>query len=230
MQIKHIGQDKNGYFIKVDGKTTARPIRLIKSTPSLASWLSVHPFKNNPNAPLWPNLKGKHYGDQLTYKGVRGMLEKRAKRAGLNKRFYMYLNRHSEITNTVNFLTEGQLRKRHGWTPGSKSPEIYTHLNQTDVDDAMMKHYGVKKEEKDDAESDRPKICSICEMHNDPKSEMCSKCGKPLDLKTALEQEEKEREENNSLREQMDKIRLEMKEKDEKNEKRFRMLEKSNQK
>ena len=211
MQIKHIGQDKNGYFIKVDGKTTARPIRLIKSTPSLAAWLGAHPFKNNPNAPLWPNLSSTNYGDQLTYKGVRDMLLKRAKLAGLNKRFYMYLNRHSEITNTANFLTEGQLRKRHGWTPGSKSPEIYTHLTQGDVDDAMLNHYGLKQPETQE-DNQTPKICSICEMPNEPKSENCTKCGKALSIEAAIAGEEKEENEKNIVLEKLSAMENDMKE------------------
>ena len=198
LQIKHIGQDKNGYFLKVDGKTNARPIRLIKSTPKLAAWLNVHPFRNIPNAPLWPNLSGHNYGDQLTYKAIREMLRKRAKTAGINKRFYMYLNRHSEITNTANFLTEGQLRKRHGWTPGSKSPEIYTHLTQGDVDDAMLNHYGIKKTN-EDTENHPPKICSICDMPNEFNTQSCSKCGKYLTIEAAIIAEEKENEQNQKL-------------------------------
>ena len=210
LQIKHIGQDKNGFFIKVDGKTNARPIRLIKSTPKLAAWLNVHPFRNIPSAPLWPNLSGQNYGDQLTYKAIREMLRKRAKTAGINKRFYMYLNRHSEITNTANFLTEGQLRKRHGWTPGSKSPEIYTHLTQGDVDDAMLNHYGIKKNDEDN-QSNPPKICSICDMPNEFRASSCSKCGKHLTIEAAIIAEEKENEQNQKLIETIDELKEQQK-------------------
>ena len=224
LQIKHIGQDKNVYFIKVDGKTNARPIRLIKSTPSLAAWVNAHPFKNNPEAPLWPNLSSKNYGDQLTYKGVRNMLKNRAKLAGINKRVYMYLNRHSEITNTANFLTEGQLRKRHGWTSGSKSPEIYTHLTQSDVDDAMLSHYGIKKSKHTEDEDEAPKVCSICEMPNDCRDTVCSKCSKPLDIQTAIDMEEKE--EKDSLKKKLEQLEIDSKMKDNDFERRLRVLAK----
>jgi len=142
----------------------------------------------------------------LSYKGFRDMIKKRAEKAGLGKRYYMYLNRHSEITNTANFLTEGQLRKRHGWTAGSKSPEIYTHLTQSDVDDAMFGHYGIKKSEHNEDETKAPRVCSICEMPNEPQSSVCSKCGKPLDVQTAIEIEEKEKQEREETQQKLKKL------------------------
>lgn len=53
LKIKHVKFDQYGGVIHVDGKTGARPVRLIKSTPSLASWYDSHPYKDNPEAPLW---------------------------------------------------------------------------------------------------------------------------------------------------------------------------------
>ncbi|HZS73877.1 MAG TPA: integrase, partial [Candidatus Nitrosotalea sp.] len=38
--IKHVRFDKHGAIIHVDGKTGPRPIRLIRSTPNLASWIN----------------------------------------------------------------------------------------------------------------------------------------------------------------------------------------------
>ena len=78
LQIKHIVFDDYGAIIKVDGKTNARPIRLLKSTPYLASWLNSHPDRNNPESPLWVNLSRYNFGSQLTYKGARQIVQKRA--------------------------------------------------------------------------------------------------------------------------------------------------------
>ena len=72
------------------------------------------------------------------------------------------------------------------------------------------------------------RMSSICQMPNPANSELCSKCGKPLDLKVALEQEEKERQEKESLKERMKKLEVESDNKYSQLEKQIRMLEKSN--
>lgn len=189
LQIKHVVIDKIGVIIKVDGKTTARPIRLIKSLPYLSAWLNAHPFRTNPESALWVNLSHHGYGDQLSYDGVKSILEKRVKIAGLEKRIFFHLFRHSEITETANYLTEAQLRKRHGWSGSSKMPDKYTHLVDADVDKAVLAHYGLAKDEKK-VMAQVPKICNVCEFPNAHDSKLCSKCGKALELKIALEQEE----------------------------------------
>lgn len=55
LQIKHVEIDNLGAVLKVDGKTGARTICLVKSVPNLVLWLNNHPMKNNPDAPLWIN-------------------------------------------------------------------------------------------------------------------------------------------------------------------------------
>ena len=55
-----------------------------------------------------------------------------------------------------------------------------------------------------------PKICHICEIPNSSESTICSKCGKALDLKTALEIEEREREEKESIQSQLTTIQIEL--------------------
>lgn len=45
--IWDIKQDKYGFKMDVDDKTGIRPVRLVKSTPTIALWLNSHPFKEN---------------------------------------------------------------------------------------------------------------------------------------------------------------------------------------
>lgn len=192
LQIKHVVIDKMGAIIKVDGKTNARPIRLVKSLPYLAAWLNAHPFRNNSESPLWINLSHHGYGDQLSYEGVSNILAKRVKFAGLNKRVFFHLFRHSEITETANYLTEAQLRKRHGWSGSSKMPERYTHLIDSDVDKAVLGHYGLIKQD-NQVKAQLPIICMVCDFPNAFDAKFCSKCFKPLDLKIAIELEDREK-------------------------------------
>ena len=130
LKIKHVKFDKYGAIINVDGKTGARPIRLVRSAPNLSSWLDIHPFKDNLEAPLWPILNHRSFGKPLNMAAARSLLHNRAKKANISKRIYLNLFRHSEATLTANYMTEAQLRKRHGWAESSQMPSRY------DVDSA----------------------------------------------------------------------------------------------
>ena len=192
LQIKHVKFDKYGTTLHVDGKTGPRTVRLIKSTPNLANWLSIHPFKDDPDAFVWINLTKNLYGEQLNYPAARAMFCRRAKMAHLEKRVNLNMFRHSEATNSAKFMTEAQLRKRHGWSPESKMPAKYVHLINADVDAAIFEHLGIETKEKE--EKNVPKICQICNIPNSPDTTICSKCGKPLDLDTSIELDGKNRE------------------------------------
>ncbi len=204
LQIRHVKFDKYGAILHVDGKTGARSVRLVKSTPSLANWMSVHPSKDDPSAPLWPNISYKNRGKALTYAAARQMIARRCRIAHLSKRVNLNLFRHSEATVTANFMTEAQMRKRHGWTADSKMPGRYVHLVNADVDAAIFEHLGIETKEKE--KQNVPKICQICQTPNGIDSTICSKCGKPLDLETALAKEEKEKEEKELLLKKLDLI------------------------
>lgn len=193
LRIKHVRFDKDSAVIHVDGKTGARPVRLIRSIPNLAAWLDAHPFKNNPEAPLWINLHQRNYGKPLDGPSARMIIARLCKRARISKRIYLNLFRHSEATLSAKFMSELQLRKRHGWSPTSKMPARYVHLVDADVDEAIFKHYGIKKDE--ETSIDLPKICVICKTLNSTEADRCNSCGKLLDMKKAVELEEKAKQE-----------------------------------
>ncbi|OLD21609.1 MAG: hypothetical protein AUG16_05185 [Thaumarchaeota archaeon 13_1_20CM_2_39_20] len=202
--LKHVKFDKYGALIHVDGKTGPRPIRLVRSTPNLASWIDAHPFRDNPNAPLWISTEPSKFGRQLTYHAAYQMVRRRCRQAKLPKRVYLNLFRHSEDTQTAQFMTEVQMRKRHGWTPYSKMPGRYVHLVNADVDRAILSHLGIV--ESDESKPKLPKKCGVCEMHNPPESKLCTKCGKPLDIEVALEIEEKHEAEKIRLEKRLSEV------------------------
>lgn len=88
-------------------------------------------------------------------------------------------------------------------------PARYVHLNNSDVEDAILKMHGIK--EKEDQELPAlPKRCPTCDVPNSPESEMCSRCGKPLDLKKVVELEEKVNEQNFNTNKLAGKILIQM--------------------
>lgn len=184
LKIKHVKFDQYGAVIQVDGKTVPHPKRLIKSVPDLSAWFAVHPFGNNPEAPLWINLGKEKYGAPMSSASARNVLRKRCEIAGIEKRVWMNLFRHTEATETAKYMTEAQMRKRHGWSQNSRMPGKYVHLISQDVDDAVLSHFGVLKEEEKE-KLPVPIKCQICETQNSPESETCKKCGRPFTLETA---------------------------------------------
>ena len=209
LQLKHVTRDKYGANIAVDGKTGSRKIRLIESVPDLNAWLAVHPFKEDPEAPLWVLLEGKRHGKHMTLKAAQIMVDKRRRLAAIPKRINLQIFRHSSATNAATFLTDELMKKRMGWTKTSAMPSRYTHLTNVDLDRAVLKQYGVDLDDKNNSHR-LPKVCNLCETSNSPDSKSCSKCGRPLNLQVALELEEKENENHESIKQEMKLIKKQL--------------------
>jgi integrase/recombinase XerD len=203
LKIKHVKVDQHGMIISVDGKTGARPIRLLESVPNLSKWLSAHPFGDDPEAYLWINLDKRWYGQRLHYDAARKAMKKACKRAKITKRINLHLFRHSEATRTASFMSDSISRKRHGWSATSKMPSKYAHINQKDVDDVILKHHGIVPQV--EASNRLPRTCSICKTSNSVEMEMCENCGKPLSLDKAILLEDESQKKMDS---QNEKIKL----------------------
>ena len=189
-QIKHVKFDDKGAVIVVDGKTGPRPVRVIECVPDLASYFDKHPNNSDPEAPLWIAMSDKKFGEYWSYAAMRKRLQRICDVAQIHKRIWPNLFRHTGATKTGMFLTESLQKKRYGWSSGSKMPGRYEHMMNSDVEEAMLKHYGMSTAKGNDLVS-RPKICKICELPNSYDSKICSKCGKPLDLSISIEMDEK---------------------------------------
>lgn len=208
LRIKDVKFDEHGALINVIGKTYARPIRLIHSVPNLLTWIQNHPYKDDPDSALWIITEKHHYGQPMSYATADRLLKNALKRSKLNKKINLNLFRHSEATRTANFMTEPQLRKRHGWTANSKMTARYVHLVNADVENAIFEHYGIKK--KEEKKQDMPTKCQFCDMFNPVGSEVCSKCAKPLDIEAAIKLDEKTQEEKEKLAKKIETLESKM--------------------
>ena len=185
-KIKHVRQDDYGIILSVDGKTGPRPIRLIRSAPTVTQWLNVHPLKDDPNAPLWIRTRKDVFGKPLSYAGAYMLVRKLATKSGITKRIHMHLFRHTAATESSSFMNQEQQKILFGWSKQSQMPSHYTHLNFDDVDDTLLAHYGMKKDGSKKAQQ-MPKKCHICETINSPQNDLCDKCSRPLDMKAAMQ-------------------------------------------
>jgi integrase/recombinase XerD len=123
---KHVRMDSIGAVIIVEGKTGMRRVRVIEAALILDEWISEGSFQQD--EPIFP----------ISYAAFRKRLQVLAARAGIDKRIYPHLFRHSRATFLASYLTEAQLCAYHGWTVGSSMPRIYVHLNSKDLDSTLM--------------------------------------------------------------------------------------------
>jgi integrase/recombinase XerD len=127
LQKKHVRFDSQGALLTVDGKTGMRRVRLMESAPALDAWISDQSLR--PEDRIFPN----------TYRAYRKRLQVLALRAGVEKRVYPHLFRHTRATFLAEYLTEAQLCAYMGWAIGSAMPRIYVHLAGHDIDAALSR-------------------------------------------------------------------------------------------
>ncbi|MBU0532228.1 site-specific integrase, partial [Candidatus Micrarchaeota archaeon] len=136
LNLKDVKFDEYGAVILLNGKTGMRRVRIIDCVPDLKTWLNNHPRATDPNAPLFLELRGKfkNLGNHATLANI---LNAAKRRAGLTKRIYPHLFRHSRATHLAKYFTEQELKIIFGWTGGSRMPATYVHLSGADVDKKM---------------------------------------------------------------------------------------------
>jgi integrase len=204
LRRKHVQFDDIGAVLIFSGKTGDRRVRLITTSPALSQWMLDHPL-DDPEAALWVTLGDRNRGAPLDYGAARYALKSLAEKAKIKKRINPHSFRHARASYLANHLTEAQLGKYLGWTPGSRMPAVYVHLSGRDTDSALLKMYGLeKKETKKEQAKLAPLKCSRCQQMNDPTVRFCAKCGLPLKIEAALEVEQQRRQADDIMNKLLD--------------------------
>ncbi len=187
------------YGFKLDvwvSKTFSHPIPIAKSAPALARWLSLHPFRDNPEAPLWLNSQRRQMLYGAARKRIQSAIRAAEARSGgrsFGKRVWFHLFRHTSATE---FMRKGKgapavMNKKYGWSNGSDMWSVYAHMVDEDVEEAVARADAQEDQAKSFLEADerarRPKKCGRCESINDASSKFCSRCAFPLDEQVVLE-------------------------------------------
>lgn len=168
-----------GFRIWVEGKTGRRPIPIIDSAKYLLDWANVHPRAEETEAPLFVSLSARTYGKRLSRSSLYNIVRKLAKKAGIKKRVYPHLFRHTRSTELVGMTSEAYLRKIQGWTKTSRMPALYVHLSGKDVEREVLRIHGITPEEKFRHVLET-RICPNCGKENRPDAFLCTSCGSPL--------------------------------------------------
>ncbi|MCD4821730.1 MAG: tyrosine-type recombinase/integrase [Methanococcoides sp.] len=183
-RLKHVEFNKYGAILYISQtsrskKTTAaKGIPLTWSTGYLNQWISVHPFQDDLEAPLWVTLDRNH--EPLSYKTIRVTLLNIGKRAGIKKPVNPHIFRHLAITNWIlDGLNEQEIKHRAGWSRGSTQMfKIYANFTDNEINERIFEKYGLKT---DDKRHVTLKACPRCSNVLRPSDKFCSQCSLVLD-------------------------------------------------
>ena len=193
LRKKDVDTDSEPAHVTVNGKTGMRRVPILFSVPYLAQYLnSMKSMKSGDSlwfaAGTWSNS-----GKIISGDGIRQQLKKIAKKAGIDKRIYPHLFRHSRASNYANKLTEQQLKMFFGWTGDSKMAATYVHLSGRDIDNAVLRANGKKAKETSEEAKLTVKVCPRCKFDNSLSSTFCNRCGAALEIKTVMQQESEDK-------------------------------------
>jgi len=183
-RIKNVEFNQYGAIIYISKtskskKTTpAKGIPITWSTGYLNQWLSIHPLKDDPEAPLWVT-RDKNM-EPLSYKSMRKTIADIGVKAGIKKRVNPHSFRHLAITHWIlDGYNEQEIKHRAGWSKGSSQMfKIYGNFTDQEINDRIFEKCGLKTEDKRHVTL---KKCPRCSNVLKPQDKFCSQCSLVLD-------------------------------------------------
>lgn len=180
LNYENVSFDKHGAFIDVvESKTKKRKIRLITSEPYLKRYKNEHRYRTGP---LFYSRGLRDYGKRITSAGIRQLLRKYAKEAGITKPVNPHNFRHSELDRLGrNGWTDRDLTVRAGWT-SSQMAAVYLHYEDDHVNNKYDEMMGIEKDEEEAPKINvlQPIECLRCGNKNPADAKYCN-CGMVLD-------------------------------------------------
>ena len=182
LKNRDIDFDQYGAVLSVAGKTGYRKVRVVGNSVSyLREWQNSHPHRNEEDFWLFSGISDNTRDKAMTYDDLHSALKKTLRRAGIKRRIYPHLFRHTRATILASRVTEAPLEAQMGWIHGSRMTQTYVHLSGRDQDRAILKAYGIEVQDDAPIESERPLNCPRCNEPNDKIARFCWKCGMILD-------------------------------------------------
>ena len=207
MQIKNVRFEQQGAYLSVTGKTGDKVVFVYLSTPLLSQWIAQHPLNDDPEAYLWISLNTLNHHGIISPMRLCAIVKESAHNAGVKKRVWSYLLRHSAATDDAKVMPHAVLCAKYGWTQGSKMPAVYVHLGAEDVKDAQLRKYGIALPQKDNQALVE---CPRCHQKSSPGIRYCSVCGlciKPTTAAKLQAWELKKKDEVIELRKQVGELK-----------------------
>ncbi|MBI3034423.1 tyrosine-type recombinase/integrase [Candidatus Woesearchaeota archaeon] len=159
-----------------------RPIFILKNKDLVMAWLAEHPSKDSKddlNSPLWIT---KRTCKPITLSMLGTILKRIARNAGITKRVYPYILRHTVATAAYCKFAWPLAQKMMGHANPDMA-NTYVHLAEDDVLEALQQEQGIKpKKEK----TENPELCQHCGYDNPYGNIQCNKCKQGLGTAGAI--------------------------------------------
>lgn len=168
------GVNDNGVSIEItvlESKTKPRKIPLSEYPEHLMRWIENHPYKNQPDNPVWinnshrPDHKDGDFGKRLIYMGLRAKLIDILKKAKIDKPFTPKCFRKTRATIMFPENDDGTMAMYFGWEVESV-PQRRRYYDLSNYDDLLKKiqvnvnkppSYYVPQKQKEQLESQHKK-------------------------------------------------------------------------
>ncbi len=185
VQLKHVHLESDLPYLELpESKTEPRPVYLMDSIHELAGWLKVHPKKKDREAFLFLNIKKGSTKPFMDRQVALYTVQRIAARAGIQRRIYNHLFRHTSATfDRKEGMPDQFMQLKYGWSENSRMQGRYAHIQPEDVAKFQRKVRGLPV--KDD-KAKAPRECPRCKAQNSWDSEFCKACATPLDAKGRL--------------------------------------------
>ncbi len=181
--------DDRGVIVNLDFKTgIPRYVRLMINSQLIKQWRADYPGTPMGSSLVFVNALGQAFTHATITKRLRRITEK----AGITKHITPHIFRHSRITHLILKGTSESVIKMMMW--GSVSTNMfktYAHLTGNDIDQEMLRVYGIKEPEtKTGTSKIDPVQCPHCAAINPPTTMTCYTCGEPLSQESVMNLEE----------------------------------------
>ena len=160
-------------YIKVffrESKSEARTALVVIFTGVIKEWLNKHEASYDPEAYLF---YGRNPYKRMCRSNALYRLKEAAKRAGLKRRIYIHLLRHTRATELYGVFKELEMMRWFGWKT-RRMIDVYSKVNQEDLESKYLSIYGHLSQVDDVG---RSSLCPRCGYLNPPNAHRCLKCG-----------------------------------------------------
>lgn len=175
-------------------------------------WCESHPYRDDPDAALFcplPDARGLNdpgaeEREPLHKESWRGTLKRMGERAGIEKKLYPHLLRHTAITRMVlEGLSEQKIKQLVDWGADSSQFGTYVNLSEQLSNDSIRSDLGLPTSDEEVPVIGRPTLdrCPECNDRVPTGSERCNTCQAPL---THGEADEHERAQEKARTDTMD--------------------------
>lgn len=191
--------------INTTGKTGEKTAPVVLAYKPLLEWLQHHPHKDDIEAPLWWSFSSV---GPLQYEYLRQLVKKAAREAGIRKKIWNYLLRHTKLTDFAKKHSNQLLKKLGNWKRGTKMMDVYVHLSNEDLEDAVLEEHGLKNRKQENKLT--TKLCPRCNVQCTDVDARCGKCGLILYQELAMRVVKKEEEYKSKMQETIKNLERQM--------------------